>query len=131
VIAYLACPYTPIKKSNEIGLSKPNTKEWEDKVKEERFNKVNAVAAKLMKVGFTVISPLTSSHLLHRDHGLGGDWEFWKHHDFNLISCCHMIFVLTIEGWKESTGVKEEIVFGRRKGIPVFGINESLQLEVV
>lgn len=127
-VIYLDAPYSYKSKSNEIGLSRPDNSEKEKKVKEERFYKVSAVAAKLYKAGFTVLSPLTETHLLHRDHGLDGDFEFWQKHNFEMIDRVDMVMVLTLPGWKESNSVQAKMEFARQRGKLVVFINEDLQI---
>lgn len=127
-VAYIACPYTPVNKSNEIGLSKPDTSERDAKTKEERFNKVNKAAARLYKAGITTINPIGQSHLLHKDHGLEGSFEFWMPHNYALIERCDMLIVLMLPGWKESEGVVAEIKFALSKNIPVIYIDEEMRI---
>lgn len=128
MLVYLGVPYTPKRKSNEIGLSKPDQSDWELEIKIDRFRRVNKVAAKLQAQGITVISPITQSHLLHIDHGLDGDFEFWQQHNFTTLNRCDVLFVLMLPGWKESDGLQGEIAFAKQKGMPIIYIDEDLKI---
>ena len=127
-VIYLAAPYSPVRKTFEIGLSKPDYSEEDKKLKEERFWQINRVAAKLYKNGFTVISPITETHLLHSECNLPGTFEFWMPHNYNLILRSDMVFVLMLEGWKDSTGINGEVAFAEQKNIPVIYIDEELKI---
>jgi hypothetical protein len=128
MLAYLGTCYIPKSKSNEIGLSKPDQSDWELEIKEDRFQAVNKVAAKLQAQGITVISPITQNHLLHIDHGLDGDFEFWQHHNLQTLIRCDVLFVLMLPGWRESEGLQAEIAFAQQKGMPIIYIDEDLKI---
>lgn len=102
-LVYLACPY-----------SHPDPK-----VRRERFLAANAAAAKLMRQGLNVFSPITHCHPIAIDHDLPGDWQFWKRYDRAFIDCSNRMFVLTLDGWEESDGVKNEIEIATELGIEV------------
>lgn len=128
MIIYLAAPYSYKSKSKEIGLSKPDTSQKEKQVKEDRFNKINTVAAKLFKQEYTVFSPISHSHPIAISNDLAGNIEFWLEHDLKMLERCDILFVLMLEGWKESTGVQHEINFAKGKNMPIVYINEQLTI---
>jgi hypothetical protein len=105
-ITYLAAPYTH---------TDPN-------VRVERFEKVTKVAAQLIANGRIVFSPLTMTHPIDQilaDNGetLGSD--YWVSFDEAFMCHCSEIYVLTLEGWRESSGVKRELAFFERQGKPI------------
>lgn len=86
ILAYLACPYSH---------SNP-------RIREQRWRASNAEAARLIRDGYAVIAPISQSHPIARDHGLGLDWQAWAEHDRELIRRCDEVHVLCIDGWRES-----------------------------
>lgn len=100
---YLACPYS----SPDPAIS------------ELRFQQVTWAAAELTRADAVVFSPITSSHPLHVIGGMRGDWAFWRRIDYQYIRASQTIVVLTLPGWRDSTGVSAEIRYAKRKGIPV------------
>ena len=102
-LIYLATPYSHEDKSVSL----------------HRFNVVNDVAAKLMKEGKIVFSPISHSHTIAVENDLPVDWEYWKESCETFVTRCDRLMVLTVDGWKESTGVQEEIKIAEREGIPI------------
>ena len=125
---YLATPYVYKPKSNEIGVNKPDYSELDTKIRVQRFQAVNEVALKLMKVGFVVISPISQSHPIAMQCDAPKDFEFWAEQDYNLILRSDMILVFCQEGWERSEGVKKEVLFAKQNNIPVFYIDKELRL---
>lgn len=102
-LTYLASPYT----------SK------DEKIVEERFQKVAKKAAELMTQGMTVFSPIAMCHPMAVYGKIPGDWEFWKKFDIDYISCCNKLVVYRLDGWEISKGVQAEIKIAQEMGIPV------------
>lgn len=102
-LVYLACPY-----------SHPDRN-----VRNARFMAANAMTAVLANKGLSVFSPISMSHPIAEQCGLPGDWKFWEKFDTDFLSCCTKIFVLMIDGWKESIGVTAEIAIATRLGLEV------------
>ena len=77
-------------------------------VKEARFEAVCREAAILMQRGILVFSPIAHSHPITK-HGTPSDWHYWKEFDRHIIGGCRGLWVLTLDGWRESVGVRAEI----------------------
>jgi hypothetical protein len=88
-------------------------------VREERFRRVCVEVAALMREGVHVFSPIAHSHPVAQVGELPTDFTFWQSYDEAMISRCSEVWVLTLPGWSESVGVREEIAIARRLGIPV------------
>ena len=105
-IIYLASPYT----------------HQSIEVRNERFRAANRAAAKLIKQGHIVYSPITMTHpidmLLAEEDGTLGS-KFWVDFDEAFMGFCSEIYVLKIAGWDTSSGVKREIEFFNNSGKPV------------
>ncbi|MCP4566066.1 MAG: DUF1937 family protein [FCB group bacterium] len=105
-----------------IYLASPYSHDDSD-VRERRFNEVCRVAAKLMKGGEFVYSPIAHTHPIAQ-FGLPGDWSYWEVFDTLMLSKCDRMFVLMIDGWFESKGVQAEIRIAEKRGIPIKYIKE-------
>jgi nucleoside 2-deoxyribosyltransferase len=88
-------------------------------VRHQRFEAVNRAAANLMRQGYVVFSPISHSHIIARDHDLPTDWEFWERIDIEFVKKCDRLFVLMIDGWDKSHGVRAERTLAHSLGIPV------------
>ena len=109
---YLACPYSD---------PDPQVKQW-------RFVNVNAVAARLMAKGYLVFSPISHTHPIALAGDLPGDWEFWAAYDKTFIDWCDELWVLTLDGWRESKGVQAEMALAKLAGKPVRMIDHDYAL---
>jgi hypothetical protein len=99
-LIYLASPYThPL-------LS----------VREERFVEVCRAAARLMAAGAIVFSPIAHSHPISLAGDLPTHWEYWEQYDRMLLAAAAELWVLTMDGWLESKGVRAEIVIATELG---------------
>lgn len=97
-------------------LASPYSHEDAD-VRERRFDAVCEYAAKLMRDGFHVYSPIAHGHSLAR-FGLPGDWGFWQAHCERELLYSDGLIVLQLDGWQDSVDIGHELVFASVKGIP-------------
>jgi hypothetical protein len=88
-------------------------------VRELRFRQINAYCAAQMAAGVILYSPISHCHPIALAHALPTDWAFWERFDRAMIGCCQRLTVLTLDGWRESTGVQAEIKIALEMGIPV------------
>ena len=88
-------------------------------VKEDRFDKVNHIASILIKRGEIVFSPISHTHPIALKGELPGNWEFWDEFDRAYMEHCRKLYVLKLEGWEESTGVKAEIKIAEEMGLEI------------
>ena len=95
------------------------------KQQEERFVKVNKIAADLMAKGFLVFSPISHTHPIALAGDLPKDWEFWKEYDSTFIKWADEIHVFMQDGWKKSTGVTAEIRIAKKLNKPVLFIEDA------
>ncbi len=92
-------------------------------VRERRFQDVTKFAAYMVRKEYTVFCPITHSHPI-QEHGTPGGWEFWKEIDETAIDNCQILYVLCIEGWNESEGVKAEIEYAKKRNMSVWYVTE-------
>lgn len=105
---YLASPY-----------SHPDAK-----VRQQRFEAVCKKAAELMLAGHNVFSPVAHSHPISLHLGNSLENQFWLRQDITfLIKWADEMWVLTLDGWKESKGIEVETKVANRKGLPVVKVS--------
>lgn len=102
-ITYLAVPYTHA----------------DPKIRHYRFERVNKVAAKLMKEGHIIFSPISHSHPIAMEGETSTDWSYWVNFDAAFLKCSKKLIVLKLEGWEESVGVAGELKIAKELGIPI------------
>lgn len=101
----------------------------ESRVMDFRADIADAVASDLMNTGEYVYSPISSWHHIAKKYSLPRDWDFWNGLDRQFIKACCGIYVIELDGWKESTGVTAEIEIGREMGLPIKMIDPIPYLE--
>ena len=101
--AYLCCPY-----SHES-----------EQVRERRFDAANRAAAGLIEKGYNVFSPISHSHPIAKHIGNNNDSVFWVDMDLEWMRFAEIVFVLMMDGWDQSDGIKKEVLFATQNDIPV------------
>ncbi len=94
-------------------------------VREQRFRAACIATAALAWAGFLVISPIVHGHPLV-EHGVPGDWSFWRRWGSELLARCDEAVVLQLDGWIDSVGVQAEIALARELGKPLLFLEPTL-----
>lgn len=97
-------------------------------VMQDRYDRVVEVQTELYDVGIAVFCPIAHSHAaqLKMTAPFKNDASFWLYEiDIPLMAQCDGLLILTLDGWKESFGVGEEIRSAGRYGLPVTYIDEG------
>ena len=103
-LIYLACPY--------------NHKDPD--VRERRFRTVSMVAGALMQHGgHKIFSSISHTHPIAIHGMLPLGFEFWQEYDKAILRCCKAIFVLCLEGWMDSVGVKAEVEYAKQLNLEI------------
>lgn len=100
---YLASPYSHIAPA----------------VRRRRFKAACQAAAAMLTMGLQVFSPIVHSAPIAACGLDDMNHDFWMHVDKPYLEWCHMVMVLTLDGWRESRGVNIEIAQARSMGKPV------------
>lgn len=87
-------------------------------VRDARFEAACRATAELVLAGRVVFAPIVMGHPLVA-HGLAGDWQFWERFDRAVLERCDALYVLQLDGWQESAGVRAEIDIAIDLGLPV------------
>jgi hypothetical protein len=108
LLAYLASPF-----------SHPDTK-----VEESRYQLVSQVAANLVDRGHVLFCPITHARPMAPYRTLkprvdGSGFNSWEHMDLEFIRRCDELWVVCLDGWENSVGVRTEVEFARRCHKPV------------
>lgn len=93
---------------------------WHDdkKIRNKRFKTLSKVAGKLMKEkDIYVYSPI--SHGVPIDATAKLDHAFWVQFSLKMLAKCNEIYVLDVDGWKESKGVQAEINWAKEFDMPI------------
>lgn len=83
---------------------------------------VSIVAAELTAMyRVTLFMPITQSYRMSqlRPKLFGTTFSAWKDIDLDAIEHCDEVWVVKMDGWKESIGVTAEILYAEENGIPV------------
>lgn len=117
-------PYNQFSSLEYLAIPYSDTKQ---KVMDERFALVNAVAAHFTRQGRIVYSPISHSHPWV-EYGVPHEHEFWRNHNLQFLSICKKLIVVTADGWKQSLGVQFEIATAKNLKIPVEYFNPYVDL---
>lgn len=98
----------------------------DEAVRRARHIRVCRAAAKLIQNGHVVFSPIAHSHFI-TTFDLPNTTDFWMMQDLPFLGAATKLYVLAIDGWKTSKGVKAEIQIMRGYGKPVIYIDEQLR----
>jgi dephospho-CoA kinase len=98
-LIYLASPYSS----------------GDEAIKARRAAQVQEVTAMLISAGYLIFSPIVHSHLLVK-FGLDGDWDSWKEIDCAYIDKADEVWILMLDGWRDSKGVMAEIQYAAKTG---------------
>jgi hypothetical protein len=90
-------------------------------IREKRFYRINAFAAKLMEIGYAVYSPISQGHVIgeHLKKENQHSHDFWLKLDKLALAKCDMLLCYLQEGWQESKGMEEERAFAFLNHIPM------------
>lgn len=95
MITYFASPYT----------------NPDQKIVEARYLAVQEATAFFMKAGFAIYSPIVHCHEIAKKFKLPTDWEFWWRYNQRFMASAKDIWILKLDGWAESKGVKAELEY--------------------
>lgn len=106
MLIYLASPYS---------ASGPAAEDLQDL----RWRAVCKFAAHAAVMGHSVQSPIAHWHPIAVAHQLPTHADFWKFTNAQLLRHCSELWVLTLDGWDSSVGVKWEMELATSLYIPI------------
>ena len=99
-----------------------------DEQRNERAKIAAQVSGKLLKRGTHAWSPIVHNHAMMNSYGdftLEERRSLILDFDFSLLLAAKGMIVLTLDGWKESYGVGEEIKLCEENAIPIKYLNPN------
>lgn len=78
-------------------------------IQNDRIELASLAAAMLMERGLVVFSPLSHCYRIKQHFTREPDHDFWMRQDLRILHACDELFVLPLDGWRESKGVAMEI----------------------
>jgi hypothetical protein len=89
-------------------------------IKQQRVFAIARVAGDLINQGCLVFSPIAHGEtIVLNNPGFGDDWARWQLVSRGMIAKCDEFWVVMIDGWNESNGVRAEIAIAHELGKPV------------
>ncbi len=83
-----------------------------------RFNQVCYIAGNMIADGLLVYCPIAHSHPIAKQ-GLADDWETWQKLDLAMLAKCDELWIATMQGWRQSKGIKAEVRFAKSLKLPI------------
>lgn len=82
-----------------------------------RVHHINRAAAAIFERGIFVFSPISHTHpIKEASKTLTGPFAFWEEYDYRMIDACDEVWVLQLEGWDKSVGVRAESDYANGQG---------------
>lgn len=94
-------------------------------VRERRFQDVCSVAATLMSRGVHLFCPIAHTHPIAQKDNLSPGWKYWQEFDRLMLSHCSALWIVMLDGWKESEGIKGEIQIAKEMGIEIWLVDPT------
>ena len=69
--------------------------------------------------GIVAYSPIVYFHPIAYKYDLDLDNSYWSQFNKTFIRACSELWVLMLDGWEDSAGIKEELEIAKDLGIPV------------
>lgn len=91
-----------------------------------RIDRFTKFMASLIESGKHPVSPLMN-HLLsgYTEINFPLTWEYWQEYSYKMLSACDELYILTLPGWKESTGVQAEIKLAEKLKLDIHYIEDE------
>lgn len=86
---------------------------------EQRVAAVTAFTVSLVEQGIPAFSPIVYFHPIAKARRLPTDAEWWHTINMSFLRYAEAMFLLRLEGWERSQGVKIELAVAKIAKIPV------------
>ena len=107
-----------------IYLAQPYT-DPRPEIRNYRYDAALKVTADYTRLGFLIYSPIVHYHNVAVRHNLPGDFQFWRQLNFEALERCSEIWILPLEGWEKSLGLRAEIREAARLNLPPTYLEED------
>jgi hypothetical protein len=125
-------PNAEVRIGDNVYLSTPYSHPNE-KIRRRRFQAANRAAFDIMRKGRTVFSPISHSHIIEGSVDERMDHEFWMAQDLPYLTdgWADALVLIKAVGWRESTGVAEELKKAKENGIKAYQYDPLPTLDLV
>lgn len=94
-----------------------------------RVERVTEFTTRMLLQGLVAFSPIVYGEAIkRRSSEIGTDAKTWLFFNFDMLRRCEAMYVLCLEGWEQSEGVKLEINVCKTFGIPFVKYGEDFKL---
>lgn len=91
---------------------------------DEAHRQACRIAAKLIRIGMTVYSPIAATHCIAMYGDLDPlDHSIWLPFDEAMMKAADVLIVAHMDGWNVSKGIEHEIKFFERAEKPIFDLD--------
>lgn len=104
--------------SEYVYLASPYSAQ-ERAIRQMRYEAARRACAWLLRRRQWTYSPIVHCHDIAETEGLPTDFEFWQDYNKCMLYFARAIYVLCIDGWRESTGVKGEMLYAAEQAIRI------------
>jgi hypothetical protein len=101
-----------------IYLASPYSHE-DPAIRQARYEAVRAFTCELLQQRKVIFSPIVYCHGIAVELGLPTDASYWKSFNMTFLRKADALYVLKLEGWEYSAGVKVETATAGLLAIPV------------
>jgi len=95
-------------------------------VRKDRYHDaMYCTSALITHHGLVVYSPIVHCHPMSIRHGMPTDAVFWRRYNYAMLRKADALYVLKLEGWDESAGVKEELTLAEQMMLTIHYVDEN------
>lgn len=86
-------------------------------IKTQNYKNVCLMSRKMLMQGMYVFSPIIHGiSIIENSDYLPDNWDFWQGYCEAFVASSNEVYVIKMDGWKESTGVQGEIAEAKKQG---------------
>lgn len=89
-------------------------------VRELRFVLACSIAGHLMRDRVYLFCPIAHTHPIALQGNLPYGWDYWQEYDRLMLAACDELWIVQMDGWERSEGIKGEIEIAKGLGKRVF-----------
>lgn len=84
-----------------------------------RFEQVECFTANLLNAGIFAFSPIVYGHEIAKSYTLPTSAEWWKEFNRHMLLASRGMYILMLDGWRESVGVRMEREWALEAKLPI------------
>lgn len=117
---YIASPYSVVPKEYyEAGMTQGLLEFKMQRLMEDRYHSAMKYVVQRIAAKDAYFSPILYSHEMAKNYQLPKTFEFWAALNHKFMDACSEVHVLQMYAWEDSLGIKDEIFYAIKKGIPI------------